>query len=206
MVRAILDGRKTQTRRVVKPRHDWHVDEVPGPDGVHRAWPVFEAYVYAVPETVEVLCPFGEPGDRLWVRETFRVAAWRTEGPKTGAMAFDYAATPEINRTPWVYPPSEVFSRLVESSSAEAAHAVKEGRGSAREDGDGFYRWDRGDSPCRWRPSIQAENGHPERGAFLGIGPCHREGFAQLWADINDPDAWNANPWVWVVEFRRVEP
>lgn len=71
MVRAILDGRKTQTRRPVKARHDWHVDEVPDRAGVFRPWPVFEAYVYAEPNTVEVPCPYGQLGDRLWVRETW---------------------------------------------------------------------------------------------------------------------------------------
>ena len=69
-VRALLAGAKTQTRRVVKPRHDWHVDEVPDERGAFRLWPVFEAYVYAEPETVEVPCPYGAPGDQLWARET----------------------------------------------------------------------------------------------------------------------------------------
>jgi hypothetical protein len=61
---------------------------------------------------------------------------------------------------------------------------------------------------------VEAVNGHPERGAFLGVGPCFREGFAQAWADINghsreesppSPRSWAANPWVWCISFRRVE-
>jgi hypothetical protein len=50
MVRAILDGTKTQTRRVLKPR--------PNPEGPRAGWP----------------CPYGQPGDRLWVRETYTLA------------------------------------------------------------------------------------------------------------------------------------
>ena len=114
MVRAILDGRKTQTRRVVKPRHDWHVDEVPDRNDVWRNWPVFEAYVYAEPETIEVPCPYGEPGDRLWVRETWRVAAWRCNERK---MALDYRASSEEVRTPWLFPSGMEFSKLWQQSS-----------------------------------------------------------------------------------------
>ena len=62
MVKAILDGRKTQTRRVIKHKNDWYME-----DGM--SWPEFESYVYAE-DGIKVPCPYGRPGDRLWVRET----------------------------------------------------------------------------------------------------------------------------------------
>lgn len=62
MVKAILEGRKTMTRRIVKPKHDWYMEE-------GMSWPMYEAYVFA--DDVHVNCPYGQPGDRLWVRETF---------------------------------------------------------------------------------------------------------------------------------------
>lgn len=67
MVRALLAGTKTQTRRVVKPRHDWRMDE--REDG--SPWPYFRDYVHGEPDPIEVACPYGAPGDTLWVKETF---------------------------------------------------------------------------------------------------------------------------------------
>jgi hypothetical protein len=67
MVRAIMDGRKTQTRRPIKARHDWLMCE--RESGV--LWPHYAAYVYAEHEPVEVPCPYGAPGDMLWVKETW---------------------------------------------------------------------------------------------------------------------------------------
>lgn len=77
MVRAILEGRKTQTRRVVKPQPP-EGETVHGPqmyepiefdkhDNAYPGKPVFGAYS----ETWGVKCPYGKPGDRLWVRETW---------------------------------------------------------------------------------------------------------------------------------------
>ncbi|WP_052730455.1 hypothetical protein [Sphingomonas sp. SRS2] len=95
-------------------------------------------------------------GDRLWVREAWRVAAWRDRGQQGtahGRIAADYLATPEINRTPWAVPGPEIFDRLRRQSIEDAEKAIAAGRGSARRDGDQFA-WNRGDSPCRGRPSI----------------------------------------------------
>ncbi|MBB5875844.1 hypothetical protein [Xanthomonas sp. 3498] len=65
MVRAILDGRKTQTRRAVKLRHPWEIEE--RDDG--SSWPWYPDYVTGGEWDGWVPCPFGQPGDRLWVRE-----------------------------------------------------------------------------------------------------------------------------------------
>lgn len=59
MVRAILDGKKTVTRRVVKGRDPrWEVDD--REDG--RLWPYYPCYVYAEPEPIDLQCPYGQPG------------------------------------------------------------------------------------------------------------------------------------------------
>lgn len=59
MVRAILEGRKTQTRRVIKPQ----------PDNVRNS--VFVKSGFETNHGYEIKCPYGQPGDRLWVRETW---------------------------------------------------------------------------------------------------------------------------------------
>lgn len=248
MVRAILSGAKTQTRRTrgldgVDPRGSF-IEMRRGDDGKWRA--AFDVRDDAGP--LEVVSPFGGPGDRLWVRETWRIAAWRTEGPKEGAMALDYRASPEGTRSPWVFPPSDVFERLVQQSSDDARSALKAEQGSVREDGDGLYRWDHGDSPCRWRPSIHmprwasrltlevtgvrverlndiSEADAMAEGAAYRLSPGgdlagafepmpgealhpinYRSHFRDLWESINDPGSWALNPWVWVVQFKRVTP
>lgn len=146
MVRAILDGRQTQTRRVVKSRDAGALDA---------------AFFYADRETfaqlngdpsrfLGLLCPFGRPGDRLWVRETWRTGAWRDDG----RVALDYAANPEVTYTPWLRPPAETFKRLAAQGMDDCRRAVARGALSVEEHADGRFTWPHGGSPCRWRPSI----------------------------------------------------
>jgi len=225
MVRAILDGRKTQTRRVMKPQPSFNsggpiLDYGGGElDYVEPHW-VF-------PKT----CKYGKEGDLLCLRETWRVAAWK----ECGHIAVDYRASPENVRTPWVTVPDDQWCRLWQQSSDDARRAGEAGLGSTRRDGDG-WKWDRGDSPCRWRPSIymprwasritlritdirverlqditeddaRAEGCdpvvHPDGAVDCGT---RKTTFASLWNKINGPGAWDANPWVWVVSFERVKP
>lgn len=194
-----------------------------------------------------VLCPYGVPGDRLWVRETWRVAAWRDEG----RIAVDYKASPEIVLTPWVClvrirnlsPPGQ--------SAVDAARAVAKGRGSTRKIGE-TYKWDYGDSPCRWRSSIHmprwasrltlevtavrverlqaiskadaiAEGVRRAYGRDVPVAmggnvetwrhycddenwvTSARDSYRSLWESIHGAGSWDANPWVWVIEFRRLD-
>lgn len=89
MVRALLAGTKTQTRRVVKTQPSVLGDEFPGPrgrNGVSRAYfPHLDFHRAAMPE----VCPYGQPGDRLWVRETF----CKIIGQSGGWIETDYRAT-----------------------------------------------------------------------------------------------------------------
>ncbi len=68
MVRAILEGRKTQAKRVIKHRYEWYMGE----NYKNKTWPYFYDYVYAEPEPTAMLCPYGKPGDRLWGREAWQ--------------------------------------------------------------------------------------------------------------------------------------
>ena len=200
MVRAILDGRKTQTRRVVKQKHLPWLANILGNflDGKWNQRPL----------------PYGQPGDRLWVRETHAqvfevdILAGRPVGPIGTAGS---PARPE-----WK-------SRYVYLADGEMPNV----------------QWHHvGDSqPVRWTPSIhmprsasritleivsvrverlqdiseadaKAEGAEPYR---LPVHPAresirHVDGFCALWTSINGPGSWDANPWVWVVEFKRVTP
>lgn len=263
MVRALLDGRKTQTRRTVKPQPPaqmpfaqecgynegrfWWNDTDEDNDMV-EFWPGYEC-------DEAMRCPCGQPGDRLWVRENFRIGAWRhsVDLYQPERFAIDYRASPELTETPWLdCVDSDMARRWMQQSLDDAIAACQKDVTGERHwrsgerhwrSGDRFL-WEKGDSPCRWRPSIHmprfasrltleiktvrlerlqditeedaiAEGitkiGGCEDGVVwkdYGAAPgCWRppvDSFRTLWASIHGPGTWDANPWVWVVEFWRL--
>ena len=138
MVQAILEGRKTQTRRVIKAP----ILEEFAKKGIELSDIGHEIYNY------EGYARYGQPGDLLWVRETVKLGAWR----KDGRMAFDYKASPEIRKTQWVEfeddPVGEKFTKLWVSATDEL---LKKG---VKPDENGMYSWEPGKSPLKWKPSI----------------------------------------------------
>lgn len=149
-VQAFLAGRKTQTRRFIKPQ-PVHVEDYQGEGpGLLQRWSSGRFY-FAHDPYRRLVCPYGEAGDRIWVKEAWRIAAWRTNEEK---FAIDYQASPELVRTPWTFPndPS-VFGRLLGQSQVEALNAARAGSGSTKELPGGHFHWEHGDSPCRWRNS-----------------------------------------------------
>ncbi|EMC2595143.1 hypothetical protein [Klebsiella pneumoniae] len=192
MVRAILDGRKTQTRRPVKfPVHDKNLGcELAGNELAGE----LSAGNY-------LNSAFGKPGDRIWVRETF-------QGP-----LFNYEQMDEY---------------LEDSSKFEkpefCQYAADGGHRPEYQDADDNLRhgWRPSIHMPRWASRILLEitNVRVERlksisdrdalregcsAADMKSGDCVADVFARLWASIYGSDSWNANPWVWVIEFKRVE-
>lgn len=198
MVRAILSGRKTVTRRLVS-------DKVPkgyefdgySPNGVRCSRTCGDTGEKLLP------CPYGESGDRLWVKETFQPFwvdseicpenRWK-DGPEGYRINYVADSGPEpyeheddLRLTPSIYMPRWASRILLEvvSVCVERLHEITE------EDAK--------------REGVDQTNGHQIRGALIGNGPSHREGFAQTWEDINGKRAsWASNPWVFRVEFRKV--
>ena len=189
MVRAILDGSKTQTRRVVK-----------APRGlIDGCWTVCEAEAW-LPS-----CPYGQPGDRLWVRETFaivpRTAYARSDGvqqtlrPDDDHDAAIYRAGWDRSNGGFRWRPPIHMPRWASRILLEiTAVRVERLQGISRDD-------------------AQAEGiAYSERFEGYCIGEaehfnCHspRQSFFSLWEAINGAGSVSANPWVWVIEFKRVE-
>lgn len=177
MVRAIFDGTKTQTRRVVKPPKNvdpehWMPEKFW--DGQFNAlhWPADHA------EHEILKCPYGQPGDRLWVRETFAEIDCRL----TYKADFNDGAHCVVKR--WI--PSIHMPRWASRITLEITDVrVERLQNISEQDAwaEGCLGWD-----------------DDVTGGSSGYGE-----FSELWVSINGVESWNSNPWVWVVEFRRVE-
>lgn len=179
MVRALLSGAKTQTRRLFKlpSGMEWYDDLGGEPEG----WFTDGVGWWSVDE---LACPFGAVGDRLWVRETFMVGA--------DEIAFRSTDQPLVGCDRWR--PSihmnRVYSRIdLQITGTRVERLLDISDADCRAEGCCERGWNVTD----WK------HGHSEFGWSI-----ERSNFASLWSSLNGPESWAANPWVWVVEFERV--
>ncbi len=165
-VQAILEGHKTQTRRVCKPQPDnvaW--------DGEQWYLEVFE------PKYRQVYCPYGVPGDRLWVRETFQYHC----GDRYGYRADGFR---ENDLWPWL--PSVHMPRCASRITLEVTDI-----------------WVERLQEISYDDAIAegvVEDAH-------GVRSECPQWFAELWNELNAKRGypWESNPWVWAISFRRIE-
>ena len=193
MVRALLDGSKTQTRRVVKFNDRlgrWDADGcyVVQPDTIAKT-PWTEHSI-----RWNIACPFGQPGDRLWVRETW----WHDE--EDNSIIYRVDANSDIvdvnkretglakyNWRPSIFMP-RAASRITLEITAVRVERLQDISGADAQaegivpDGDGGWHL--------------ADTRH-----YMG-DPI--SSYASLWEYINGADSWDLNPWVWVIEFKKV--
>lgn len=214
MVRAILEGRKTVTRRALNAQALKNIGygvqlgechELPSEGPLH-------------PNSVGYyndFCPYGQPGDRLWVRE-----AWQADAqvdsvaprelshgePLRYPADWDFRQTgcamikpgkirPSIHMPRWV-------SRILLEITDVRVERLQAGEGEtafeSRYVAEGINRIHQGDGYYAFHP-FKSE---PGPGSWTDPFDAWRE----LWVGINGAESWNANPWVWVVEFKRVTP
>ncbi|GLY59315.1 phage-like protein [Pectobacterium carotovorum subsp. carotovorum] len=209
MVRAILDGRKTQTRRIIKPqpfdrsqyRRDHQIEIISGRaengdevDGLY-------AYTKSTGGTWDAKCPFGQPGDRLWVRETY---------------------SPDFAN----YYPNNRFWYASDNDRKSDIEVVDGVRGIYSPESDVHV-------PFRWRPSIHMPRyasrilleitdvrveklkhilrdgiiaeGYPAERAIDGGDYDPFLWYRDLWESLYGDGSWQKNPWVWVIEFKQIK-
>ncbi|MGI1290742.1 morphogenetic protein [Enterobacter kobei] len=187
MVRAILDGRKLQTRRIMKnqPAGDY-------PDTtalIRSLGNGFQWYGHYGKSSI-FNCPFGAVGDRIWVRETFCAVPDHEE--PAGCSALLYAADGNGPYGKWT--PSIHMPRWASRLTLEIAGVRVERLNSiSQEDAQA-----EGMELTGWRPTYS----DPDSGGEVWTP---YDNFAQLWESIYGEESWKANPWVWVIEFKRLE-
>ncbi|HCR0878345.1 TPA: hypothetical protein OMT51_002271 [Enterobacter hormaechei] len=196
MVRAILDGRKKQTRRIMKvqpsdgfhPTHNgynldlnahWFTPGVVDKNGYLQ--PAKKDVFGVADENEGYTCPFGAVGDRIWVRETFCPVPDHEE--PAGCSAILYAADGNGPYGKWV--PSIHMPRWASRLTLEITCVRVERLRDLSED------------------DAKSEGITPPSGGVLP-GWEYRINFRDLWMSIYGADNWEANPWVWVIEFKVV--
>ncbi|EKJ8515397.1 hypothetical protein PZT66_31340 [Pseudomonas aeruginosa] len=214
MVRAILEGRKTVTRRVMKPQ------PTPSKDGGHH-WPcnVHQSMLHVERELqngegcwcglAEAACPFGQPGERLWVREAWTIdllAAYSTEKGYDSEYELRYRtddASREIHVAPGEPDP---YLALYDSQRGDWRPSIHMPRWASRILLEiTAVRIERLQDISDDQAIAEGIDTHPT--GFYGNGCITAGGaFLELWESINGDGKWAANPWVWVVEFKRVTP
>ncbi|EBG7294020.1 hypothetical protein GA093_15755 [Salmonella enterica] len=184
MVRAILDGRKTQTRRIMKLQPEIlgsglrYITESHEQNEVGKYfWCISDALGMHARSAI-FTCPFGAVGDHIWVRETFSAVPDYDE--PAGCSALLYAAdgngpyrkwTPSIHMPRWA-------SRLTLEITGIRVERLN---------------------------SITESDAEAEGVTDTGFGDLLVDGYRYLWKSIYGEESWAANPWVWVIEFKRVE-
>lgn len=181
MVRALLAGTKTQTRRAAKVESTLGIDSILAPRraGGHAA-------TYLLPDQAAeaaVCCPYGQPGERLWVRETHNTHGGLTTYRADGDWIADYhREEPQQPRLRWV--PAIHMPRTASRITLEITGARVE-RLQDISDPDALAEG------CSHNDML-----HGDRLASV---------YARLWEKINGPGSWAKNPYVWVVEFKCVQ-
>lgn len=194
MIRAILDGRKTQTRRIVNPQPAWIAEP-------------FVPFKTADADPNGIInCPYGRRGDRLYIKEPhYLFGKWYKNGKTaTGRQKwrFIYDKTPGV-RFPDNKPEHICIDKVQIGWFKRSALFMP--KWAARN-----WLEITGIRVERLR-DINEEDAMAE-GCNPYMLPCHpdvspfKAGYSQLWESINGAGSWEANPWVWVIEFKRIRP
>lgn len=222
MVRAILEGRKTQTRRIGKIQcAEWTDLRVEGSLHATKGWQALATYAsypgLGTARTGICTCPYGVPGDRLWVREAFYVDTipeafggpltqetrarfpldfyYRADG--TCCEQIPECACAEVGKPRWR--PSIHMPRWASRITLEVTGVrVERLRDISEADAvaEGIDSFQRGDGARVYRDYSQ----RTEHFGLSAVGS-----YRTLWESINGAGSWDAKPWVWVVEFKRVD-
>jgi hypothetical protein len=194
MVQSIMDGTKTQTRRALK--------------GLSLEWIEVGFTPEFVADPANSLCPYGQVGDVLWVRETWQHLKCLNINPEDENYGYVYKADGQ----PWndlegwrwkpsIFMPKEACRLMLKITDirVERLKDISEDDSKA----EGIGRWI--ESRLRSAPihyQMYSDFDNPEDPALYASDPI--DSFESLWRKINGKDSWVENPWVWVIIFEKI--
>lgn len=202
MVRALLAGTKTQTRRVVKVQpHASHNPQHAEPRSAGWVWMAHDdrpTYSFA---TGDFRCPYGAPGDQLWVRESFihepADYVWEASVSipcRPASTVYRADCKGDSRGAGWTSPmfmPRSLSRITLELTDVRVERLQDISEADALAEGV-TPKWEPG---CSGR-LMEAIGGFSFRPAASA--------YADLWEQINGAGSWDANPWVWALSFKRV--
>jgi len=203
MVRAILEGRKSQTRRIVKPQPTLGSPLPAAAASGNWTWSRRGGFSFTVsnspsgPSDIAEDCPYGAPGDRLWVREKwgYKAQFFEHDAPNGGDVVYGADGEPEgCHGTAWrpsIHMPRNLCRITLEVTGVRVERLQdigKDGHKAASVLAEGI---------------TTDEIEHYRK--FFHPNDCPALAFAALWEAINGAGSWAANPFVWVIEFKRLE-
>jgi len=202
MVKAILEGRKTMTRRIIKSRHESGLFAICRRQSDQQITQIVSLGWNEENVEKDISCPYGEIGDILWVRETFTYGSEMDENGEFNNNRYWYRADEDWKQLEWVrnrdednemvcaepkWKPSIFMPRIASRITLQItnikverlqdiseADAVKEGIDLSKTSGD-------------WEHTPVQE-------------------FEKVWTKINGEESWNKNPFIWAIEFKRIKP
>lgn len=216
MVRALLAGTKTQTRRVGEIQNpEWtelgvdyigHATKGVEAVATYRAFPKGGSARWGI-----CACPYGVAGDRLWVREDHIVIGHESVGP---SLTVRYCADGAVKHCA-VTPREYALFRARKSAPGSVVRGRFSYRSIARFVIDVVsVRVERlkaiTEADAKAEGVVPAPENHTAAAVAYIFGAkeflAHTSAYVTLWEQINGPGSWALNPWVWVIEFRRVTP
>lgn len=225
MVRALLAGTKTQTRRIIKPQPDVTEERLREMDawidGFTLSQQVDAAWQHGF---IDAKCPYGQPGDRVWVRETW--AAHRDEDnlpPRECSRDVRFYAVehgkqhglnPRIGKwRPSIHMPRWHSRILLEITDVRVERLQDISEADAEAEGCERLDSERDERDWKLCPQCGGTGLHNALGSNGGVifdvdcSTCdtYVKRYRYLWEAINGAGSWDANPWVWVIEFKRIE-
>jgi len=195
MVRALLDGSKTQTRRAIKIQP--HIDSMGNFIWNEMNFGQEIGGEPCVRNFIKFHCPYGKIGDRLWVRETWAKAKshtsshifYKADGDNQQGKQFALSYTERENKWRPSIHMFRDYSRINLEITAvrverlnDISDADAKAEGVLQVESDGYQNYD--GTGGYWGSAVNS--------------------FETLWESINGTGSWQANPWVWVVEFKRI--
>jgi hypothetical protein len=199
MVRAIIEGRKIMTRRVIKPQPVAFGDEGRRTSYSWRGG-IYALQFYSDRSDILDRCPYGQPGDRLWVRETWahdhwNQGIWYKAGTPGVGNTWITGTQPEGEKVrPSIHMPRWASRLLLEVTAVRVERVQDISEEDAKAEG------------AEVEFEVDLATFLSTKTNFDSIS-TYRLGFKHLWNSINAKRGygWDANCWVWAIEFKRID-